>query len=177
MLGQVTFQALGASGLETDQRRQLPKTLPNVVILSSSPHVLGLGSAFLVLFQTAGLNTTDKEMEVLQLKNVSFEDAGEYTCLAGNSIGISHHSAWLTVVKGIPRPFAHLSRPFPLSISCTSNVPSARVICRGFRWTVLGLKSVYLSWFRFCTLLGRQFILQRWCVVVCPLQVQNHSGV
>lgn len=51
--------------------------------------------------QAAGLNTTDKEMEVLVLKNVSFEDAGQYTCLAGNSIGLSHHSAWLTVVKGI----------------------------------------------------------------------------
>uniref|UniRef100_A0A8C9TDJ9 Fibroblast growth factor receptor n=1 Tax=Scleropages formosus TaxID=113540 RepID=A0A8C9TDJ9_SCLFO len=50
----------------------------------------------------AGLNTTDKEMEVLQLRNVSFEDAGEYTCLAGNSIGYSHHSAWLTVLKALP---------------------------------------------------------------------------
>ncbi|KAJ4941786.1 hypothetical protein JOQ06_011660 [Pogonophryne albipinna] len=49
---------------------------------------------------TAGLNTTDKEMEILQLRNVSFDDAGEYTCLAGNSIGISHQSAWLTVVEG-----------------------------------------------------------------------------
>lgn len=110
-----------------------------------SPHVLGLGSAFLVLFQTAGLNTTDKEMELYQLKNVSFEDAGEYTCLAGNSIGISHHSAWLTVVKGIPRPFAHLSLPLILSISFLSKVSSARVICQGFRWTVLGLKSIYLN--------------------------------
>lgn len=50
--------------------------------------------------QTAGVNTTDKEMEVLTLRNVSLDDAGEYTCLAGNSIGVSHHSAWLTVVDG-----------------------------------------------------------------------------
>ncbi|CAM4729132.1 unnamed protein product [Leuciscus chuanchicus] len=77
-----------------------------------SPHVLGLGSAFLVLFQTAGLNTTDKEMEVLQLRNVSFEDAGEYTCLAGNSIGISHHSAWLTVVKAPIAPSAVPSQSY-----------------------------------------------------------------
>ncbi|ROI74418.1 Fibroblast growth factor receptor 1-A [Anabarilius grahami] len=48
-----------------------------------------------------GINTTDKEMEVLQITNVALEDAGEYTCLAGNSIGISYHSAWLTVYKGI----------------------------------------------------------------------------
>lgn len=40
-------------------------------------------------------------MEVLQLRNVSFEDAGKYTCLAGNSIGFSYHSAWLTVFQGI----------------------------------------------------------------------------
>uniref|UniRef100_A0A673YG36 Fibroblast growth factor receptor n=1 Tax=Salmo trutta TaxID=8032 RepID=A0A673YG36_SALTR len=52
--------------------------------------------------RTAGLNTTDKEMEILQLRNVSFDDAGEYTCLAGNSIGLSHHSAWLSVVKAVP---------------------------------------------------------------------------
>ncbi|OBS70820.1 hypothetical protein A6R68_00645, partial [Neotoma lepida] len=47
---------------------------------------------------TAGANTTDKELEVLSLHNVTFEDAGEYTCLAGNSIGFSHHSAWLVVL-------------------------------------------------------------------------------
>ncbi|KAI9521695.1 Fibroblast growth factor receptor 1-A [Dissostichus eleginoides] len=54
------------------------------------------------LLMTAGLNTTDKEMEILQLRNVSFDDAGEYTCLAGNSIGFSHHSAWLTVFEAVP---------------------------------------------------------------------------
>ncbi|MBN3318243.1 FGFR3 factor, partial [Atractosteus spatula] len=45
-----------------------------------------------------GINTTDKELEILFLANVSFEDAGEYTCLAGNSIGYAYHSAWLTVL-------------------------------------------------------------------------------
>uniref|UniRef100_A0A8B9ZH13 Fibroblast growth factor receptor n=1 Tax=Anas platyrhynchos TaxID=8839 RepID=A0A8B9ZH13_ANAPL len=42
--------------------------------------------------------TVLKELEILYLRNVTFEDAGEYTCLAGNSIGFSHHSAWLTVL-------------------------------------------------------------------------------
>ncbi|KAJ8248192.1 hypothetical protein GJAV_G00239360 [Gymnothorax javanicus] len=51
---------------------------------------------------TAGVNTTDKEIEVLYLPNVTFEDAGEYTCLAGNSIGISYHTAWLTVIPDDP---------------------------------------------------------------------------
>uniref|UniRef100_A0A672LR14 Fibroblast growth factor receptor 2 n=1 Tax=Sinocyclocheilus grahami TaxID=75366 RepID=A0A672LR14_SINGR len=41
-------------------------------------------------------------IEVLYLPNVTFEDAGEYTCLAGNSIGISYHTAWLTVLPAEP---------------------------------------------------------------------------
>uniref|UniRef100_A0A7N6B665 Fibroblast growth factor receptor n=1 Tax=Anabas testudineus TaxID=64144 RepID=A0A7N6B665_ANATE len=35
-------------------------------------------------------------IQVLTLRNVTLDDAGEYSCLAGNSIGVSHHSAWLT---------------------------------------------------------------------------------
>ncbi|XP_030623102.1 fibroblast growth factor receptor 1b [Chanos chanos] len=60
------------------------------------------GQPWVRVLKSAGLNTTDKEMEVLQLKNVSFEDAGEYTCVAGNSIGMSRQTAWLTVVKAMP---------------------------------------------------------------------------
>ncbi|XP_029916305.1 fibroblast growth factor receptor 1-A isoform X2 [Myripristis murdjan] len=60
------------------------------------------GLPYVRILKTAGLNTTDKEMEVLQLRNVSFDDAGEYTCLAGNSIGFSHHTAWLTVFEAVP---------------------------------------------------------------------------
>uniref|UniRef100_A0A8B9JBK6 Fibroblast growth factor receptor n=1 Tax=Astyanax mexicanus TaxID=7994 RepID=A0A8B9JBK6_ASTMX len=59
------------------------------------------GLPYVRVLKTAGVNTTDKEIEVLHLPNVTFEDAGEYTCLAGNSIGISYHSAWLTV---LPEP-------------------------------------------------------------------------
>ncbi|EAW63307.1 fibroblast growth factor receptor 1 (fms-related tyrosine kinase 2, Pfeiffer syndrome), isoform CRA_e, partial [Homo sapiens] len=50
----------------------------------SQPHSAPLGRPRPCLNKTAGVNTTDKEMEVLHLRNVSFEDAGEYTCLAGN---------------------------------------------------------------------------------------------
>ncbi|XP_078500063.1 fibroblast growth factor receptor 2 isoform X4 [Lissotriton helveticus] len=56
------------------------------------------GHPYLKVLKAAGVNTTDKEIEVLYVRNVSFEDAGEYTCLAGNSIGISYHTAWLTVL-------------------------------------------------------------------------------
>ncbi|XP_037685162.1 fibroblast growth factor receptor 3 isoform X2 [Choloepus didactylus] len=58
------------------------------------------GTPYVTVLKTAGANSTDKELEVLSLHNVSFEDAGEYTCLAGNSIGFSHHSAWLVVLPG-----------------------------------------------------------------------------
>uniref|UniRef100_A0A8C6Q5Q4 Fibroblast growth factor receptor n=1 Tax=Nothobranchius furzeri TaxID=105023 RepID=A0A8C6Q5Q4_NOTFU len=59
------------------------------------------GHPYVRVLKTAGVNTTDKEIEVLYLPNVTFEDAGEYTCLAGNSIGISYHTATLTVLPGI----------------------------------------------------------------------------
>ncbi|XP_048862997.1 LOW QUALITY PROTEIN: fibroblast growth factor receptor 2-like [Brienomyrus brachyistius] len=60
------------------------------------------GLPYVRVLKTAGVNTTDKEIEVFYLPNVTFEDAGEYTCLAGNSIGISFHSAWLTVLPAVP---------------------------------------------------------------------------
>uniref|UniRef100_A0A670ZS93 Fibroblast growth factor receptor n=1 Tax=Pseudonaja textilis TaxID=8673 RepID=A0A670ZS93_PSETE len=59
------------------------------------------GTPYVSVLKVAGVNKTDKELEILSLHNVTFEDAGEYTCLAGNSIGYSHHSAWLTVLPGI----------------------------------------------------------------------------
>ncbi|XP_030408065.1 fibroblast growth factor receptor 1 isoform X1 [Gopherus evgoodei] len=71
---------------------------------------------YVQILKTAGVNTTDKEMEVLHLRNVSFEDAGEYTCLAGNSIGISHHSAWLTVLEAIEDRPAMMTSPLYLEI-------------------------------------------------------------
>ncbi|XP_068597165.1 fibroblast growth factor receptor 2 [Brachionichthys hirsutus] len=71
------------------------------------------GHPYVRVLKTAGVNTTDKEIEVLYLPNVTFEDAGEYTCLAGNSIGISYHTAWLTVLPADTRPLE--KSPGPLS--------------------------------------------------------------
>lgn len=55
------------------------------------------GEPYVQVLKTADINSS--ELEVLYLRNVSYEDAGEYTCLAGNSIGISYQSAWLTVLS------------------------------------------------------------------------------
>uniref|UniRef100_A0A6I8NTN2 Fibroblast growth factor receptor 4 n=1 Tax=Ornithorhynchus anatinus TaxID=9258 RepID=A0A6I8NTN2_ORNAN len=54
------------------------------------------GVPYVQVLKTADINSS--EVEVLYLRNVSAEDAGEYTCLAGNSIGLSYQSAWLTVI-------------------------------------------------------------------------------
>ncbi|XP_063047074.1 fibroblast growth factor receptor 2 isoform X2 [Engraulis encrasicolus] len=62
------------------------------------------GNPYVRVLKTAGVNTTDKDIEVLYLPNVTVEDAGEYTCLAGNSIGISFHTAWLTVLPALEEP-------------------------------------------------------------------------
>ncbi|PIO34332.1 hypothetical protein AB205_0220910, partial [Aquarana catesbeiana] len=70
-----------------------------------------------LLAKAAGVNITDEEIEVLYVKNVSFEDAGEYTCIAGNSIGISQHSAWLTVLPGIEPPMEDTSLPYYMEIA------------------------------------------------------------
>ncbi|XP_061485801.1 fibroblast growth factor receptor 3 isoform X5 [Rhineura floridana] len=61
------------------------------------------GTPYVTVLKTAGVNKTDKELEILYLRNVTFEDAGEYTCLAGNSIGFTHHTAWLTVLPAEKR--------------------------------------------------------------------------
>ncbi|XP_060130770.1 fibroblast growth factor receptor 2 isoform X2 [Zootoca vivipara] len=75
------------------------------------------GLPYLKVLKAAGVNTTDKEIEVLYLRNVTFEDAGEYTCLAGNSIGISFHSAWLTVLPGPVEDKAFPTSPDYLEIA------------------------------------------------------------
>uniref|UniRef100_A0AAX7SWB5 Fibroblast growth factor receptor n=1 Tax=Astatotilapia calliptera TaxID=8154 RepID=A0AAX7SWB5_ASTCA len=76
------------------------------------------GHPYVRVLKTAGVNTTDKEIEVLYLPNVTFEDAGEYTCLAGNSIGISYHTAWLTVEAFIVPPFSISPDYVEIAIYC-----------------------------------------------------------
>ncbi|XP_076409759.1 fibroblast growth factor receptor 2 isoform X9 [Peromyscus maniculatus bairdii] len=75
------------------------------------------GLPYLKVLKAAGVNTTDKEIEVLYIRNVTLEDAGEYTCLAGNSIGISFHSAWLTVLPAPVREKEITASPDYLEIA------------------------------------------------------------
>ena len=60
------------------------------------------------------------DVEVLYLSKVTLEDAGEYTCLAGNSIGFSYQSAWLTVLSGEelrPPPFGRNAEVSALDVT------------------------------------------------------------
>uniref|UniRef100_A0A8C3KX43 Fibroblast growth factor receptor n=1 Tax=Chrysolophus pictus TaxID=9089 RepID=A0A8C3KX43_CHRPC len=75
------------------------------------------GLPYLQVLKAAGVNTTDKEIEVLYIRNVTFEDAGEYTCLAGNSIGISFHTAWLTVLPAPEKEKEYPTSPDYLEIA------------------------------------------------------------
>uniref|UniRef100_A0A1A8P355 Fibroblast growth factor receptor n=1 Tax=Nothobranchius rachovii TaxID=451742 RepID=A0A1A8P355_9TELE len=77
------------------------------------------GLPYIRVLKTAGVNTTDKEIEVLYLPNVTFEDAGEYTCLAGNSIGISYHTATLTVLPAPDKSIEPISPDYvEIAIYC-----------------------------------------------------------
>lgn len=130
-----------------------------VSFLPSSLHFLHLHLPLLLRFllcfsQTAGVNTTDKEIEVLYLPNVTFEDAGEYTCLAGNSIGISYHTAWLTVLPGIHSSSTASVHTLPL---CRSHVGWYRRSLRGKErhlgrcyFIVFELFWIRSNFYRFC---------------------------
>ncbi|XP_061732185.1 fibroblast growth factor receptor 1b [Nerophis ophidion] len=79
------------------------------VFSDAQPHVQWVkhgrqadGSPSRLVVKTVNLNTTEENMEVLTLKNISTADAAEYTCVATNSVGVTQHSAWLTVLKDPP---------------------------------------------------------------------------
>uniref|UniRef100_A0A8C9KDY0 Fibroblast growth factor receptor n=1 Tax=Panthera tigris altaica TaxID=74533 RepID=A0A8C9KDY0_PANTA len=79
------------------------------------------GFPYVQVLKTADINSS--EVEVLYLRNVSAEDAGEYTCLAGNSIGLSYQSAWLTVLPG-ECGAGHLTTDLSLSSSRLTKSPT-----------------------------------------------------
>ncbi|XP_004371215.1 fibroblast growth factor receptor 4 isoform X2 [Trichechus manatus latirostris] len=78
------------------------------------------GFPYVQVLKTADINSS--EVEVLYLRNVSAEDAGEYTCLAGNSIGLSYQSAWLTV---LPEEDLMWTAAVPEASSLWSQAPQA----------------------------------------------------
>ncbi|XP_013392948.1 fibroblast growth factor receptor 2 isoform X2 [Lingula anatina] len=59
------------------------------------------GIPYAELVQSGNLNITDPGKLLIQ--NVSYDDAGWYTCLAGNTFGWSYRGVWLTVIPALPR--------------------------------------------------------------------------
>ena len=53
-----------------------------------------------LVIQEQDKNNLSKETKKLTLTNVTFEDAGKYTCVAGNYLGINYRNVWLEVVDG-----------------------------------------------------------------------------
>ena len=47
--------------------------------------------------QTATINNSNPEQ--LIISNITMDDAGWYTCVVSNAIGVEYGSAWLTVVE------------------------------------------------------------------------------
>uniref|UniRef100_A0A4W5LKS8 receptor protein-tyrosine kinase n=1 Tax=Hucho hucho TaxID=62062 RepID=A0A4W5LKS8_9TELE len=83
------------------------------------------GLPYVRVLKTAGLNTTDKEMEILQLRNVSFDDAGEYTCLAGNSIGYQWFSPLISTSSFPSLSPLAWSSTFHISLNMVSVDPTS----------------------------------------------------
>ncbi|XP_029025018.1 fibroblast growth factor receptor 1b [Betta splendens] len=75
------------------------------------------------------LKATEQDMEVLTLKTVSLEDAGEYSCVAENAMGASRYSAWLTV-KDPPPPQAYWQLLLGLGSFALAVLGAAALVCR-----------------------------------------------
>ncbi|WAR22036.1 FGFR1-like protein [Mya arenaria] len=59
--------------------------------------------------QQSGFEKTVDDPQLLELKNVSVNDAGWYTCLAANSVGMTYRSAYLTVLTAVKDVFLGLT--------------------------------------------------------------------
>ncbi|XP_064601371.1 fibroblast growth factor receptor 2-like [Liolophura sinensis] len=60
------------------------------------------GKPYIKVLQQSSMNNTSPEAVLIE--NVTLSDAGWYTCLATNYIGVSYKSAWLTVLPREPEP-------------------------------------------------------------------------
>ncbi|XP_046720181.1 fibroblast growth factor receptor 2 isoform X3 [Silurus meridionalis] len=65
-------------------------------ITKNGSHYAPNGDPYVRVLKSSGINSTD--VEVLILRNVSMDDAGEYTCHVSNYIGRVNQSGWLTVL-------------------------------------------------------------------------------
>ncbi|KAK3606106.1 hypothetical protein CHS0354_006469 [Potamilus streckersoni] len=57
------------------------------------------GEPYVKVLQQSGFNKNIGDPQILVIRNVTQEEAGWYTCLVANTIGINYVSAWLTVIN------------------------------------------------------------------------------
>ncbi|XP_070540240.1 fibroblast growth factor receptor 2-like isoform X3 [Ptychodera flava] len=114
-------------------------------------NLYGSSPPFLCLKKT-DTNQTQSDPQSLIIPNVTFEDAGKYTCLAGNAIGISYQSAWLTV---IPPPEPTTKPNVTYHITKTPYVP----------WTQANKTTVIVAVVALCFLLVVIVV----CICLCVM--------
>lgn len=68
------------------------------ILIEVLSNAFPLYSSLAILLQAGTENTT--EPEKLDLNDVTYEDEGWYTCVAGNNLGYTYSSAYLKVVDG-----------------------------------------------------------------------------
>ncbi|XP_002741404.1 uncharacterized protein LOC100374705 [Saccoglossus kowalevskii] len=123
---------------------------------------------FVCLNKTDINSTWDINPNYLVLPNVTVEDAGKYTCLAGNSYGITYSSAWLSVI--IPSTEVPESHTELTIDSATPSTPATIEMIFGHRTPeVLEEKKTIFQYIVIGACIGFVVTLMLIIIVICCL--------
>ncbi|XP_056006443.1 fibroblast growth factor receptor 4-like isoform X5 [Ostrea edulis] len=117
------------------------------------------------IIQQSSFNLT--RPEILYIRNVTYEDAGWYTCLVTNSMGRAYQSAWLTVEEPVPES-AKVIQQFPPPRNNMTLVIIITVVCSSVLLVVLVIFAV--CWRRW-KLRGKKFTNVKRVIVMRPNEI------